>query len=47
MRDAVWAEPRYVAEVAFHDWTRDGRLRQPSFKGLREDKSPAECVREG
>ena len=46
MRDARWVAPRLVAEVAFSEWTSDGRLRHPSFKGLREDKRPDECVRE-
>lgn len=41
-----WIEPRLVAEVAFREWTRDGIVRQPSFKGLREDKDPSEIVRE-
>ncbi len=45
-RTAVWVEPRLVAEVAFTEWTRDGRLRHPSYKGLREDKDPADVVRE-
>jgi bifunctional non-homologous end joining protein LigD len=35
-----WVEPRLVAEVAFSNWTRDGRLRHPSFQGLRDDKPP-------
>jgi bifunctional non-homologous end joining protein LigD len=39
-RDAHWVEPALVAEVEFTVWTRDGRLRHPSFKGLREDKDP-------
>jgi bifunctional non-homologous end joining protein LigD len=43
---AHWVEPRLVAEVAFTEWTSDGRLRHPSFQGLREDKSPDEVVRE-
>ncbi len=34
--------PELVAEVQFTEWTRDGRLRHPSFRGLREDKSPEE-----
>ena len=46
MRDARWVTPRLVAEVAFSEWTADGKLRHPSFKGLREDKNPEECVRE-
>jgi bifunctional non-homologous end joining protein LigD len=46
MRDAVWIEPRLVAQVRFTEWTRDGKLRHPSFQGLRPDKQPAESVRE-
>lgn len=45
-RAARWCRPRLVAQVAFTEWTRDGRLRHPSFKGLRADKSPDECVLE-
>jgi bifunctional non-homologous end joining protein LigD len=41
-----WARPELVAEVAFREWTRDGLLRQASFKGLREDKAPSEVTRE-
>ncbi|MFY0564702.1 DNA ligase D [Archangium lansingense] len=44
--DAFWVKPRYVAQVAFTEWTDDGRLRHPSFQGLRTDKRPEECVRE-
>ena len=36
--DVVWVEPRLVAEVEFVEWTHDGRLRAPAYKGLREDK---------
>ena len=45
-RDARWVEPRLVGEVAFTEWTRDGRLRHPSWRGLRSDKAPSEVVRE-
>ena len=45
-RDAVWAEPVLVAEVAFTGWTRAGRMRAPSYRGLRTDKDPAEVIRE-
>jgi bifunctional non-homologous end joining protein LigD len=45
-RYAQWVEPRLVIEVAFTQWTRAGRLRAPSYKGLRDDKDPAEVVRE-
>ncbi|HEX2273803.1 MAG TPA: non-homologous end-joining DNA ligase [Acidimicrobiales bacterium] len=42
----VFVEPVLVAEVEYSDWTNDGRLRHPSFKGLRPDKDPREVVRE-
>ena len=35
-----------VVEVEFTEWTRDGRVRHPSFKGVREDKKPAQVHRE-
>jgi bifunctional non-homologous end joining protein LigD len=41
-----WVRPELVAQIAFGEWTRDGRLRQPRFLGLREDKRPREVVRE-
>jgi bifunctional non-homologous end joining protein LigD len=41
-----WVRPELVAEVAFREWTHDGHLRQPSFKGLREDKPSSKVVRE-
>ncbi len=42
----VWVEPELVAEVEFTEWTNEGTLRQPSFKGLRTDKDPRAVVRE-
>ena len=41
-----WVEPRLVANVAFSEWTRDGRLRHPRYEGLRPDKDPVSVVRE-
>jgi bifunctional non-homologous end joining protein LigD len=41
-----WVKPRRVAQIAFTEWTRDGRLRHPSFRGLRDDKKPEDCWRE-
>jgi bifunctional non-homologous end joining protein LigD len=45
-REAVFVEPRLVAEVEFTEWTRTGSVRHPSYKGLREDKPAEEVVRE-
>jgi bifunctional non-homologous end joining protein LigD len=45
-KDAVFAEPRLVAEVEFNEWTKTGTMRHPSFQGLRDDKDPQEVVRE-
>ncbi len=42
----TWVEPRVVVEVAFTEWTDDGRLRHPAFVGLREDKPAREVRRE-
>jgi bifunctional non-homologous end joining protein LigD len=44
--DVVWVEPKLVCEVEFSEWTHDGRLRAPSYKGLREDKTADEVRRE-
>ncbi|HSH44593.1 MAG TPA: non-homologous end-joining DNA ligase, partial [Longimicrobiales bacterium] len=45
-RGVHWVRPELVAEVEFTEWTNDGRIRHPSFQGLREDKDPADVVRE-
>jgi bifunctional non-homologous end joining protein LigD len=46
-KDAVvWLEPRLVAEIEFSEWTHDGHVRQPSYKGLREDKPARDVHRE-
>jgi bifunctional non-homologous end joining protein LigD len=46
VRNTVWVEPQLVAEVAFDRWTREGRMRAPVYHGLRDDKDPADVVRE-
>ena len=43
---ARWVEPRLVADVDFGEWTSDGTMRHPSYKGLRDDKDPSEVRRE-
>jgi bifunctional non-homologous end joining protein LigD len=47
MRKMHWVNPKFVAEIKFAEWTRDGKLRAPVFLGLREDKKPTDVVREG
>jgi bifunctional non-homologous end joining protein LigD len=44
--DVVWVEPNFVCEVEFVEWTHDGRLRAPSFQGLRDDKTSEDVERE-
>jgi len=41
---AIWVKPRLVAQLAYAEWTADGKLRQPAFLGLRTDKKPEECT---
>lgn len=45
-RLAVFCEPELVCEVVWTEWTDEGTLRQPAFKGMRDDKDPREVVRE-
>jgi bifunctional non-homologous end joining protein LigD len=45
-RHAHWVTPKLVGEVTFTEWTGEGRLRHPSWRGFRPDKSPDEVVRE-
>jgi bifunctional non-homologous end joining protein LigD len=42
----TWVKPELVSEVSFQEWTSDGRMRQPIFEGVREDKDPREVKRE-
>lgn len=41
-----WVTPKLVGEFGFTEWTDDGKLRHPRFKGLRRDKDPGDVVRE-
>lgn len=41
-----WLKLKYIAEVKFSEWTKEGLLRQASFKGLRFDKEPIEIIKE-
>lgn len=41
-----WATPRVVVQVKFNEWTKEGKLRQPTFLGVRDDKDPRSVVRE-
>jgi bifunctional non-homologous end joining protein LigD len=45
-RGTHWTRPELVAQIGFAEWTADGRLRHPRFLGLRDDKPPADVVRE-
>ena len=46
-RDARWVTPKLVGEVTYGEFTRDNRLRHPSWRGLRLDKEPGEVRRDG
>jgi bifunctional non-homologous end joining protein LigD len=45
-KGTVFVDPELVAAVEFREWTKSGTLRAPSFKGLRPDKDPQDCIRE-
>ena len=42
--EAIWLSPRLVCRVEFMERTPGGGLRQPVFKGIRDDKVPDECI---
>ena len=46
MKRCRWVEPNMVCQVKFSEWTRDEKLRQPVFLGIREDKNAQDVVRE-
>jgi bifunctional non-homologous end joining protein LigD len=43
---AQWVEPKFVCQVKFTEWTKDGSMRHPVFVGLRKDKNPLEVKKE-
>lgn len=46
IKNISWTNPEIIAEVEFTEWTREGILRHPSFKGVRTDKSPKKITQE-
>jgi bifunctional non-homologous end joining protein LigD len=44
VKGARWVKPELVCEVEYLEMTRAGKLRAPSFKGLRPDKAPGDSV---
>ncbi|MEO5568131.1 MAG: DNA ligase D [Gemmatimonadaceae bacterium] len=46
-KTTVWVEPRLVCEVRYREWTPDWLLRHAAFVGMRVDKDPADCERQG
>lgn len=45
-KTATFVRPKLVAQIAYTEWTKDGRLRHPAFLGLRDDKAPQEVQKE-
>ncbi len=46
MKECVWVKPKLVCQVGFVEWTSGGKLRHPTFIGMREDKRHTDVVRE-
>lgn len=46
MRDCIWVQPRFVAQIEFLEWTGGNHLRHPKYIGLRDDKQAKDVVRE-
>ena len=44
IREVTWSKPELVAQIAYQEWTSDGKLRQPAFLGLRTDQPPREVT---
>lgn len=46
LRTVRWVRPELICAVEHRGFTQEGRMRAASFKGLRDDKLPEDCVRE-
>lgn len=46
IKDAHFVKPLLVAEIGFEEWTKDSKLRQPRFLGVRDDKNPKNVIKE-
>jgi bifunctional non-homologous end joining protein LigD len=46
-KGVAFVTPRLIAQISFQEWTADGKLRQPVFLGLRDDKRPQEVLLPG
>jgi bifunctional non-homologous end joining protein LigD len=46
MKKMHWVNPKFVAQIKFAEWTRDGKLRAPVFLGMRDDKDARKVIRE-
>jgi bifunctional non-homologous end joining protein LigD len=44
--EVTWVKPELVCEISYREMTKDGAIRHPSFRGLREDKKAKDVVRE-
>ncbi|MDB5246957.1 MAG: ligase [Segetibacter sp.] len=44
--EVTWVKPEIVCEISYREMTKDGGIRHPSFRGLREDKNAKDVVRE-
>jgi len=43
-RGATFVAPKLVAQISYSEWTEEGKLRQPVYLGLRDDKNPRDVV---
>jgi bifunctional non-homologous end joining protein LigD len=43
-RESIFVSPKFVAQIGFQEWTEEGKLRQPVYLGLRDDKKPKDCL---